>query len=60
MEKTIDTLLNYLGQSSTWRGVILVAASFGIVFEPELQNHIIGAALGLVGIINILRNGGKK
>jgi len=60
MEKTIDTLLNYLGQSSTWRGAILVAASFGLVLEPELQNHIIAAALGLVGIINVFRNGGKK
>jgi len=40
--------------------MILVAASFGLVLEPELQNHIIAAALGLVGIINVLRNGGKK
>lgn len=59
MKSKIDTLLNYLGQNSTWRGIILVAASFGVVFEPELQNHIIGAALGLVGIINIVRNGSK-
>jgi hypothetical protein len=50
--KKIDTLL--LPRTK------LVAASFGVVFEPELQGHIIGAALGLVGIINILRNGGKK
>jgi hypothetical protein len=60
MKNTIDTLLNYLGQNSTWRGIILVAASFGLALEPELQNHIIAAALGLVGIINVLRNGGKK
>lgn len=59
MKNKIDTLLNYLSQNSTWRGIILVAASFGIVFEPELQTHIIGAALGIVGIINILRNGSK-
>lgn len=59
MKNKIDTLLNYLSQNSTWRGLILVAASFGIVFEPELQNHIIGAALGIIGIINILRNGSK-
>jgi hypothetical protein len=60
MKNTIDTLLNYLGQSSTWRGGILVLGSFGVVLEPELSNHIIAAMLGLVGIINILRNGGKK
>jgi hypothetical protein len=60
MKNTIDTLLKYLGQSSTWRGAILVLGSFGVVLEPELSNHIIAAMLGLVGTINILRNGGKK
>jgi hypothetical protein len=60
MKNTIDALLNYLGQSSTWRGMILVAASFGLVMEPQLQSHIIAVALGIVGIINVFRNGGKK
>lgn len=56
----MNTILNYLGQSSTWRGIILVAGSFGIVLEPELQNHIVAAALGAVGIINVLRNSKTK
>ena len=57
MKTLIDTLLNYAGQTSTWRGLIFVAASLGLTLDPELQNHIIAAALGLVGIINIVRKG---
>jgi hypothetical protein len=58
--KLIDTALNYLGQSSTWRGIILIAGSFGIVLEPQLANQIVATAIGAVGIINLLRNSGKK
>jgi hypothetical protein len=57
MKKMIDTLLNYAGQNSTWRGLIFVAASLGLTLDPELQNHIVAAALALVGIINIARKG---
>ena len=57
MKNLTDTLLNYAGQTSTWRGLIFVAASLGLTLDPELQNHIIAAALGLVGIINIVRKG---
>jgi hypothetical protein len=53
----IDTLLNYAGQNSTWRGLIFVSASLGLTLDPELQNHIVAAALALVGIINITRKG---
>jgi len=57
MKKLTDTILDYAGQSSTWRGLIFVAASLGLTLDPELQNHIIAAALGLVGIINVFRKG---
>jgi hypothetical protein len=57
MKKMIDTLLNYAGQNSTWRGLIFVSASLGLTLDPELQNHIVAAALALVGIINITRKG---
>lgn len=57
MKTLIDTLLNYAGQTSTWRGLIFVAASLGLTLDPELQNHIVAAALGLVGIINVFRKG---
>ena len=55
--KILDTLLNYLGQSSTWRGAILVAGSLGWSLSPSHNEAIIAAALGVVGLINVLRKG---
>lgn len=57
MKNLTDTLLNYAGQTSTWRGLIFVAGSLGLTLDPELQNHIVAVAFGLVGIINIVRKG---
>jgi hypothetical protein len=59
MKTLIDTALNYLGQSSTWRGIILIAGSFGIALEPQLTNQIVATAIGAVGVINLLRNSKK-
>jgi hypothetical protein len=55
--KLIDTALNYLGQSSTWRGLILVAGSLGWSLSPSHNEAIIAAALGIVGLINVIRKG---
>lgn len=55
--KIVDTLLNYLGQSSTWRGLILVGGSLGWSLSPSHNEAIIAAALGVVGLINVLRKG---
>ena len=52
----MKTLLNKLKQESTWRGIIVIAAGFGVQFSPELQEAIILAAVGLVGLINIIKN----
>jgi hypothetical protein len=50
-------VLDRLSENSTWRGLILVAVALGVKIEPELQNQIIAAGLGLVGTINIFRKG---
>ena len=50
-------IVDSLSQSSTWRGLILLATAAGVHLEPELQNQIVAAGLGLVGVINILRKG---
>jgi hypothetical protein len=50
-------VLDRLSENSTWRGLILVAVALGVKLEPELQNQIIAAGLGLVGTINIFRKG---
>jgi hypothetical protein len=57
MKKTINTLLAKLSENSTWRGMILVATAVGVKIEPELQEAILVAGLGLVGLINIIRKG---
>jgi len=50
-------ILDRLSENSTWRGLILLATAAGVHLEPELQNQIVAAGLGLVGVINILRKG---
>ena len=55
--KALFFVLDRLSESSTWRGFILVAVALGVKLEPEIQNQIIAAGLGLVGTINIFRKG---
>jgi hypothetical protein len=55
--KLINIALDRLSENSTWRGLILVATALGVKLDPELQNQILAAGLGLVGIINVLRKG---
>jgi hypothetical protein len=55
--KALFFVLDRLSENSTWRGLILVAVALGVKLEPELQNQIIAAGLGLVGTINIFRKG---
>jgi hypothetical protein len=50
-------VLDRLSENSTWRGLILVAVALGVKLEPDMQNQIIAAGLGLVGTINIFRKG---
>ena len=57
MKNLIDTLLARLGENSTWRGLLLVATAVGVKMEPDLQNAILAAGLGLIGLINVLRKG---
>tara|TARA_R110000868_G_scaffold6331_7_gene36025 strand:+ start:114 stop:296 length:183 start_codon:yes stop_codon:yes gene_type:complete len=59
MGEVITTLLRYLKQDSTWRGIIALATSAGVVVSPELASGIIAAGVGLIGLINLLRDGDK-
>ena len=54
MNKIIQTILKYLGQSSTYKGLYSVLAAFGLVMKPELADAIIACALGIIGLINVL------
>jgi hypothetical protein len=55
--KIVNIVLQRLSENSTWRGLILVATALGVKLDPELQNQILVAGLGLVGVINVLRKG---
>jgi hypothetical protein len=55
--KIVNIVLQRLSENSTWRGIILVATALGVKLDPELQNQILAAGLGLVGLINVLRKG---
>ena len=55
--KIVNILLERLSENSTWRGLILVATALGLKLDPELQNQILAAGLGVIGIINVLRKG---
>jgi hypothetical protein len=57
MKNLLTTLLEKLSENSTWRGIILIATAVGVKIEPELQESIIVAGLGLVGLINVVRKG---
>ena len=43
-----------LNEPGTWRGVIMILGSFGIVFSPEDAERIITGVLGLIGILNVI------
>lgn len=60
MNKLIETVLKYLGQSSTYKGLFSVLAAFGVAMKPELADAIIACALGIIGLINILINEAPK
>ena len=53
----LNLVLQRLSENSTWRGIILVATALGVKLDPELQNQILVAGLGLVGLINVIRKG---
>lgn len=55
--KILNVILERLSENSTWRGLILVATALGVKLEPELQNAVLAAGLGLVGLINVVRKG---
>lgn len=54
MDKIFETILRYLGQSSTYKGLFSVLAAFGVALKPEMADAIIACALGVIGLINVI------
>jgi len=57
LKAAFNFILDRLSESSTWRGIILTLTGVGIVIEPGLAMKITAVGLGLVGVINIFRQG---
>jgi hypothetical protein len=57
--KIVNIVLERLSENSTWRGLLLIATALGVKLEPDLQNAILAAGLGAIGLINVARKGKK-
>lgn len=47
-------VIDQLKQPSTWRGMTMLATSFGIVIRPELMEQIIVTGTAVAGLIGVL------
>ena len=54
-KEIMKTILEYLKQESTWRGIIAIATAFGIKLAPEQAESIIAGGLAAIGLINTFK-----
>lgn len=47
-------ILDRLSEPSTWRGIILILTAAGVGIQPALADAIIGAGIGLAGVVGVL------
>jgi hypothetical protein len=53
--KGMNWILDRLREASTWRGLIGIATTFGVIISPELADKIIAVGIALVGVVEIIR-----
>ena len=58
-ETFVEKILRYLGQNSTWKGIFMALTVLGVNISPELSTAIITAGLGLIALIDVIRDGEK-
>ena len=51
---TKQFLLDRLSEPSTWRGIILILTSAGVNIAPAMADAIIGAGIGICGLVGVL------
>ena len=60
-EAKVTTIIKWaieqLKQPSTWRGMVMLATSVGLVVEPQLADKIIVAGTGMAGLIGVMFKG---
>jgi hypothetical protein len=47
-------ILDRLNEPSTWRGIILILTSAGVNIAPAMADAIIGAGIGICGLVGVL------
>ncbi len=55
-----DTIIKYLKQPSTWKGLIGLLGAIGISLNPDQIAVIIPAIIGVVGVIEVFVDEDKK
>ena len=55
----MNTVLTRFKEPSTWRGLSILLALFGVKMHPELSDAIITAGAAVVGAIEVVRKENK-
>lgn len=60
MNKFLDMLLNYLTQSSTYKGLFTILGTFGVVLSDGLTQAIVAACVAVFGLVDVIIDERKK
>lgn len=60
MNKLLDVILNYLTQSSTYKGLFTILGTFGVVISDGLTQAIIAVCVAVFGLIDVIIDERKK
>lgn len=56
----LNSIMNYLSQPSTYKGLFTLLAAFGVAVSTDLSSAITATALAIVGLINVCINEKKE
>lgn len=51
----MEWFVDRMTEPSTWRGLVGLLTSAGIIVSPELATQIVAAGLAVMGLINVIR-----
>ena len=53
----MTAFLDWLLDSSTLRGAVGLLTAVGVKIRPDMQESILSAGVGTIGLINVIRKG---
>lgn len=56
----MQNLVDRFSEPSTWRGIFALLTAFGVAISPEMENAILAAGLGVIGLIGVFTSEAKK